>query len=82
MENWTIQKLLNWMTQFFTDKGLESPRLSAELLLAHILSIQRIELYTNFDKTVPKNQLNILHKLVKRAGQNEPIAYLIGKTEF
>jgi release factor glutamine methyltransferase len=82
MQNWTIQKLLNWVTQHFTDKGIDSPRLSAELLLSHVLSMKRIELYTQFDKPVGKEYLDKLHALVKRAGQNEPVAYLIGKTEF
>jgi release factor glutamine methyltransferase len=82
MQNWTIQKLLNWTTEYFTKNALDSPRLSAELLLSHILAMKRIELYTQFDKPVTKQQLGLLHDLVKRAGQNEPIAYLVGKTEF
>ena len=82
MQNWTIQKLLNWTTEYFTNKGIDSPRLSAELLLSHVLSMERIELYTQFDKPVVKDQLDSLHDLVKRAGQNEPIAYLVGRTEF
>jgi len=82
MQTWTIQKLLNWMTEYFTDKGIDAPRLSAELLLSSVLSMQRIELYTQFDKLVAKDQLDIMHDLVKRAGQHEPIAYLVGRTEF
>ena len=82
MSDWTIQKLLNWTTQYFTDKKVDSPRLSAELILAYVLSMSRIELYTHFDTTVPKEKLDNLHKIVKRASQNEPVAYLIGKTEF
>jgi len=82
MQNWTIQKLLNWTTAHFTEKGLDSPRLSAELLLSHVVGLKRIELYTQFDKPVTKEQLDSLHDLVKRASQNEPIAHLIGKTEF
>jgi release factor glutamine methyltransferase len=82
MQTWTIQKLLNWTTEYFTEKGIDSPRLSAELLLTCVLEMKRIELYTQFDKTVTKEQLDILHDLVKRAGQHEPIAYLTGKTEF
>jgi len=82
MQNWTIQKLLNWVTEHFTEKGIDSPRLSAELLLSHILGMKRIELYTQFDKLVSQQQLDQLHDLVKRAGQYEPIAYLTGKTEF
>jgi release factor glutamine methyltransferase len=82
MDTWTIQKLLNWTTGYLAEKGVDSPRLSTELLLSHVLGLSRIELYTQFDQLVGKEQLNKLHDLVKRAGQNEPIAYLVGKTEF
>jgi release factor glutamine methyltransferase len=81
-DTWTIQKLLNWITEYLSSKGTESPRLSAELLLSHVLSFKRIDLYTQFHKQVPKQQLDHLHNLVKRAGQHEPVAYLTGKTEF
>ena len=82
MEIWTINRLLSWVTQYLTDKGIESPRLSAELLLSFVLGLKRIELYTRYDTKVEKPELEKLHLLVKRAGQNEPIAYLVGKTEF
>ena len=82
MQTWTIQKLLNWVTEYLTSKGIDSPRLSAELLLSHVLALKRIDLYTQFDKPVSRQQLDILHDLVKRAGQDEPVAYLVGKTEF
>jgi release factor glutamine methyltransferase len=82
MADWTIQKLLNWIIEYFTNRGIESPRLSAELLLSHILGLKRIELYTQFDKVVTKQQLDKLHDLVERAGRCEPVAYLTGKTEF
>lgn len=82
MESWTIQKVLKWITLYFTDKSIDAPRLSAELLLGYVLGLKRIELYTQFDKVVTQEQLNDLHGLIKRAGQNEPVAYLIGKTEF
>jgi len=82
MQTWTIQKLLNWIVEYFTDKGIESPRLSAELLLSRVVGLKRIELYTKFDRTVPSEQLDHLRDLVKRASQNEPVAYLVGRTEF
>ena len=82
MADWTTQKLLNWITEYFTDKGIESPRLSAEILMSQVLELSRIELYTNFEKVVAKAQLDRLHELVKRAGENEPVAYLISRTEF
>jgi len=82
MQTWTIQKLLSWITGYFTEKNVDSPRLSAELLLSHVLEVARIELYTHFDKPVGADQLDRLHDLVKRCGQQEPLAYLIGRTEF
>jgi release factor glutamine methyltransferase len=79
---WTIQKLLNWIAEYLKNKGVDSPRLSAELLLSYVLGLRRIELYTQFDKVVTEEQLGRLHDLVERAGKSEPIAYLAGKTEF
>jgi len=82
METWTIQRLLNWITGHFTEHDVDSPRLSAELLLSYVLGMKRIELYTQFDKTVSQNHLDKLHELVKRCGEHEPLAYLIGRGEF
>ena len=82
MQTWTIQKLLNWITEYLTNKDIDSPRLSAELLISHVVGLKRIELYTQFDRQVPRQQLDRLHNLVKRAGLHEPVAYLTGKTEF
>jgi release factor glutamine methyltransferase len=82
METWTIQKLLNWVTEYFNNKGIDVPRLSGELLLSHVLGLKRIELYTQFNKIVEQDKLNELRGLVKRAAEHEPIAYLTGKKEF
>ncbi|MGA2171416.1 MAG: peptide chain release factor N(5)-glutamine methyltransferase [Sedimentisphaerales bacterium] len=82
METWTIQKLLNWVTEYLKTKEIDSPRLSAELLLSHVLGLKRIELYTQFNKVVEQDKLSELRGLVKRAGEHEPIAYLTGKREF
>jgi release factor glutamine methyltransferase len=82
MEFWTIQKLLSWVTEYFTGKGVDSPRLSAEWLLSYALGLKRIELYTQFNKVIGQEQLSQLHELVKRAGAHEPIAYITCKKEF
>ncbi len=79
---WTIQKLLNWTSDYFARKNIEPARLCAEMLLANVLKLSRIELYTNFDKLVDQGNLDKLRQLIKRAVQNEPIQYIIGKTEF
>jgi release factor glutamine methyltransferase len=82
MSEWTIQKLLNWTTEYLTQKGVDSPRLSAELLLSSVLGLKRIELYTQYNRVVEEEHLAKLRELVRRAGQQEPIAYLVGRTEF
>jgi release factor glutamine methyltransferase len=82
MNEWTIQRLLTWVTDYLTQKGVDSPRLSAELLLSNVLGLKRIELYTQYNKVVAQEQLDRLRDLVKRAGQHEPVAYLVGRTEF
>jgi release factor glutamine methyltransferase len=82
MSDWTIQKLLNWITDYLTQRNVDAPRLSAELLLSHVLGLKRIELYTQYNQPVAQEQLDQLRGLVKRAGQHEPVAYLVGRTEF
>ncbi len=81
-QDWTIKKLLDWMVGHFTEKKIDSPRLSAELILSSVLQMERIQLYMHFDKEVDKPQLNKLHSLVKRCLQNEPVQYLTGRCEF
>jgi release factor glutamine methyltransferase len=82
MEIWTIKKLLDWVCGYFEEKSVDSPRLSAELLLCHVLELERIQLYTFFDRAVNPPQLAELRGFVKRAGEHEPIAYLVGRCEF
>jgi len=82
MEEWTIQRLLNWITEYLTQRDVDAPRLSAELLLSSVLGLKRIELYTQYNKPVAPEQLERLRELVKRAGRHEPVAYLVGRTEF
>ena len=82
MELWTIQKLLNWITGYFIKNEIDQPRLSAEMILSYALNLKRIELYMHFNQPVEKQVLENLHKLVKRAGDHEPIAYIVGRKEF
>lgn len=82
MTHWTIKALLDWMTPFLADKQVDAPRLCSELLLTHVLRLQRIELYTRFDRVLSPAELVSLRSLVKRAGEHEPVGYLVGKSEF
>ncbi len=82
MTTWTIKALLEWIEAYLKEKGVDAPRFCAELLLSHVLGKQRIQLYTDFDTVISQPTLDELHRLVKRAGEHEPVAYLIGRTEF
>ena len=79
---WTVQRLLEWTSGFFTRKEVDSPRLAAELLLAHVLGVPRIKLYTDYERALPEKDLTAYRALVARAGEHEPIAYLTGKAHF
>jgi release factor glutamine methyltransferase len=79
---WTVLKLLEWTKKFFADAGVDEPRLCAEVLLAHVLGCQRIELYTRFDYAPDPEQLASYRQFVKRAADHEPTAYLVGYREF
>ncbi|MHC4553289.1 MAG: peptide chain release factor N(5)-glutamine methyltransferase [Planctomycetota bacterium] len=82
METWTIKKLLEWISGYFETNGVDAPRLSAELLLCDVLKLERIQLYTLFDKAVAPNDLTTLRAMVKRVAEHEPVAYLVGRCEF
>ena len=79
---WTIKRLLDWTTDFFKSKELDSPRLCAEILLAEALQCQRIELYTRFNEIPEEERLSVYRDWVKRHAKKEPVAYLVGHKEF
>lgn len=79
---WTVRRLLEWTTGFFTKKNVDSPRLSAEMLLSHVLMYPRIKLYTDYEHVLNESQLTAFRSLVKRAGEQEPIEYLTGRAHF
>lgn len=81
-EIWTLLKLLRWTTDYFSEKGVDNPRLDAELLLAHVLKLDRVGLYLNFERPLNALELDEIRPLVKRRGQREPLQYLLGQTEF
>lgn len=81
-EVWTVGRVLTWTADFFQQKGMDSPRLDAELLLAHVLQKKRIELYTGFDQPLKDAELTNYRELVKRRARAEPVAYLLGSQGF
>jgi release factor glutamine methyltransferase len=81
-EAWTVRRILEWTAGYFTRKGIDAPRLSAELLLAHVLSAPRIKLYTEYERPLSEGVLSKMRSLVQRAGEEEPVAYLTGRAHF
>ena len=79
---WTVGRLLTWTTDWLGTKGAEAPRLDAEVLLAHVRGCPRIALYTAFDTPVADAERGRFRELVKRRGEGEPVAYLVGSREF
>lgn len=79
---WTITKLLAWTKDYFAGKGIENPRLDAELLLGDVLHCERIDLYVRFDQPLQPEELNLYHQYVVRRGRLEPLAYILGHREF
>lgn len=81
-EIWTIGKLLKWTEQYFGSKGVDSPRLDAEVLLSHVLDKERIYLYVHFDEPLEKDELARYREMIKKRVLRMPVAYIIGSREF
>jgi release factor glutamine methyltransferase len=79
---WTVGRLLTWTTDFLKGKGADSPRLDAEVLLAHARGCKRIELYTAFEEEPTEAVRTAFRELVGRRAKGAPVAYLVGQREF
>ncbi|MEX0670632.1 MAG: peptide chain release factor N(5)-glutamine methyltransferase [Pirellulales bacterium] len=79
---WTVGRLLTWTTEWLGARDSDSPRLDAEVLLAHVRGCPRIALYTAFGTPVSEQERGRFRELVKRRGEGEPVAYLVGSREF
>ena len=79
---WTIGTLLQWTKQYFRDKGVENPRLDADVLLSSLLGKDRIYLYVHFDQPMESEELAAFREMVRRRAARVPVAYITGKREF
>jgi release factor glutamine methyltransferase len=78
----TVLKVLQSTTGYFQKRNVDSPRLNAEHLLAHVLDRKRIDLYLEFERRLLESELTPLRELVKRRGSGEPLQHLLGTVEF
>lgn len=79
---WTVLDVIRWTAARFTERGLGTPRLDAELLIAHVLGLPRVQLYVQFERVLASDELTRLRELIKRRQAGESVAYLVGKKEF
>ena len=78
----TVLEAIQKSAEFLTKKGVESPRLQTELLLAHLLKLPRMKLYLNFERVLTPAETDALREFIKRRGQREPLQHITGSTSF
>ncbi|MDB6092874.1 MAG: protein-(glutamine-N5) methyltransferase, release factor-specific [Verrucomicrobia bacterium] len=78
----TVLEVIKKTTDFFAGKGIDSPRLNAELLVGHALSLKRMQLYMQFERPLTDAELELIRPLVRRRGLREPVQYILGETDF
>lgn len=81
-ESWTILDTLRWTTGYLEGKGVPTPRLDAEVLLAWSLGVDRVRLYLDFERPLCPPELARYRELVRRRAKREPVAYIRGFKEF
>jgi len=81
-EMFTVLEIIKKTTDFFAGKGIESPRLNAELLIGHALGRKRMQLYLEFERPLAEAELEKIRPLVRRRALHEPVQYIIGETDF
>ena len=79
---WTIREVLEWAAQDFAARGIESPRLDAELLVAKALGTDRVGLYLDLNRPLVDQERNAIRPLVARRRDREPVAYILGHRDF
>lgn len=81
-ETWTVRRLLEWTEQFLRDKKIDNPRLEAQLLLAHALGCNKIDLYVRHEESPTEAQRTGFRENIKKRADGMPVAYLVGYREF
>lgn len=81
-ETWTVRRLLEWTEDFLRKKSFESPRLEAQILLAHALGCSKIDLYVRHEEEPSEEKRQAFREMIKKRAEGMPVAYLVGFREF
>ena len=84
-EIWTVQRVLSWSSTWLKEKAMDqlgNPKLEAELLLAHVLELDRMKLYLQLDRPLTKNERESYKLLLRRRVEGEPVSYILGYRDF
>jgi release factor glutamine methyltransferase len=78
----TVLEVIQNSARYLAGKGVESPRLNGELILAHVLQLPRLQLYLNYDRVLTEVEIEAARKLVQRRGRREPLQHILGSANF
>jgi release factor glutamine methyltransferase len=78
----TVLEVIQKSAEFLAKRGVDSPRLQAELLLAHVLQLPRMKLYLNFERALTESEADAMREFMKRRGQREPLQHIVGTASF
>src|SRR5688572_23926880 len=81
-EAWTVRRLLAWTEEFLRKKEVESPRLEAQILLAHALGCSKIDLYVRHEEGPPEDRRTAFREMIRKRSEGMPVAYLVGFRDF
>jgi release factor glutamine methyltransferase len=84
-EIWNVQRVLQWSSTWLKEKAMDqfgNPKLEAELLLAHVLELDRMKLYLQLDRPLAKNERDSYKLLLRRRVEGEPVSYILGYRDF
>jgi release factor glutamine methyltransferase len=81
-DRWTTRRLVQWIEGHLASKGVDSPRVCAEMMIGHVLGCERMRLYMEADRPAAPGELERLRALVLRAARHEPVQYLVGEAWF
>lgn len=82
IKTWRIIDIINWSKEYLAKHNIDSPRLTIELMLVSVLSIDRVKLYTDYDKPLSNEELTTIREMLKQRIKRVPLQYILGQVQF